>query len=238
MLTHATPVLPCQALPPVLEFYTALGFATTFEQRSPNPYAVVERDGVQLHFYGMRHYDPAASHSTCVIRTDDVDALHAAFRAGLKAAYGRVPTRGLPRIGTPADTSHGVRQFLLTDPGGNCLRVAQPLSDDHRHRPAPREPYARALHQAALFADSRDDCPAAARVLDRALDRAASGAEPPTPVELFRLLALRADVAGRLGDDAGAASARARAAAVPLTDADRAAVRDDLARLARLARLA
>ncbi|KAF0650310.1 MULTISPECIES: bleomycin resistance protein [Streptomyces] len=165
------PVLPCRTLEPVLDFYTALGFDVTFRQSSPNPYAVVSRGAVQLHFFGMRRYEPAASYSTCVLRTDDVDALHEAFRAGLKAAYGRVPTRGLPRLGALRTASHGVRQFLMTDPGGNCVRVAQDLGGDQHHRPAPPGAVARALHQAALFADSREDPAAAARVLDRVLDR-------------------------------------------------------------------
>ncbi|MEU4255271.1 VOC family protein, partial [Streptomyces fradiae] len=185
------PVLPCRTLEPVLDFYTALGFDVTFRQSSPNPYAVVSRGDVQLHFFGMRRYEPAASYSTCVLRTDDVDALHEAFRAGLKAAYGRVPTRGLPRLGALRTASHGVRQFLMTDPGGNCVRVAQDLGGDQHHRPAPPGAVARALHQAALFADSREDPAAAARVLDRVLDRVpgpvpgrtrdASGPEPSGP---------------------------------------------------------
>ncbi|MFI2226659.1 VOC family protein [Streptomyces fradiae] len=185
------PVLPCRTLEPVLDFYTALGFDVTFRQSSPNPYAVVSRGDVQLHFFGMRRYEPAASYSTCVLRTDDVDALHEAFRAGLKAAYGRVPTRGLPRLGALRTASHGVRQFLMTDPGGNCVRVAQDLGGDQHHRPAPPGAVARALHQAALFADSREDPAAAARVLDRVLDRVpgpvpgrtrdAAGPEPSGP---------------------------------------------------------
>ncbi|MFH8370136.1 bleomycin resistance protein [Streptomyces sp. NPDC018031] len=225
------PILPCRTLPPVLDFYTALGFAVTFQQRSPNPYAVVQRGGIQLQFFGMKHYDPAGSYSTCYIGTDDVDGLHRAFRAGLKETYGRVPTSGLPRIGALRDTSYGMRQFLVTDPGGNCLRVGQPVSEAHHHRPAPREPFARALHHASLLADSREDPAAAAAVIDRAL----TGDGRPTPVQLLRLLVLRADVAGRLGDERAAASALARAGAVDLTAEERESVRDDLARLSELA---
>ncbi|MEV3874020.1 VOC family protein [Streptomyces sp. NPDC049906] len=231
MTETTTPILPCRTLPPVLDFYTALGFEVTFHQRSPNPYAVVRRGGIELHFFAMKHYEPAESHSTCCIGTDDVDGLHTAFRAALKAAYGRVPTRGLPRIGALADTSHGTRQFLMTDPGGNCLRVAQPLDEDHGHRPAPREAFARALHHAALLADSKDEPAAAARVIDRVL--ALPDERPAAPL-LLRLLALRADVADRLGDGARAAGARAEAAAVPLTAGERAEVSDDLARLEQL----
>ncbi|GAA2448117.1 bleomycin resistance protein [Streptomyces lavendulocolor] len=231
MSEKTIPILPCRTLQPVLDFYTALGFEVTFQQKSPNPYAVVERGGLQLQFFGMKQYEPTASYSTCYVLTDDVDGLHEAFRAGLKAAYGKVPTRGLPRIGAVSDTSHGMRQFLLTDPGGNCLRVGRPTGAEQHHRPAPRETFARALHFAALFADSRDDPAGAAKVLDRALDLED---EHPTPVQLVRLLALRADVASRLGDDATAASALARAEAVGLTEEQRRSLHDDLRRLADL----
>ncbi|PZT70712.1 VOC family protein [Streptomyces sp. SW4] len=227
------PILPCRELGPVLGFYCALGFEVPYEQRSPNPYAVVRRGGIELHFFGMRRYDPAGSYSTCYVRTDDVDGLHREFRAGLKVAYGRVPVRGLPRIGALRDTTFGMRQFLLTDPGGNCVRIGRPISDDQHHRPAPRETFARALHHAALFADARDDPAAAAGVLDRVL---ALTDERPDPAQLFRLLVLRADVAGRLDDAPGAAAALERAAAVRLSDEERAAVRDDLARLDELRR--
>ncbi|MEU1185078.1 VOC family protein [Streptomyces sp. NPDC005820] len=225
------PILPCRTLQPVLDFYTALGFEVTFRQSSPNPYAVVERGGIQLHFFAMKRYEPTTSYSTCLIRTDDVDGLYEAFRAGLGAAYGRVPTRGLPRIGTPRDTSHGVRQFLVTDPGGNCLRIGQETSPDPHHRPAPTETFARALHHAYLFADSKEDPLAAARTIDRVLR---IEDERPTPVQLFRLLVLRAEVAGRLGDEATAASTLDRATAVRLTAGERESVRDDLARLTEL----
>lgn len=228
MTETTTPMLPCRTLAPVLDFYRALGFEVAFEQSTPNPYAAVVRGGIELHFFGMKRYDPDQSYSTCIVGTDDVDALYEAFRTGLREAYGRVPTRGLPRLGALKDTSHGTRQFLMTDPGGNCVRVAQPLSDDQHHRPAPEGTFARALHQAALFADSKDDPKAAARVLDRVLRLED---ERPTPVQLLRLLVLRADVADRLGDDERLASALGEAAEVELTDGEREEVRDDLDRL-------
>lgn len=224
------PILPCRTIQPVLDFYTALGFAVTFQQSSPNPYAVVELGGIQLHFFALRQYEPAESYSTCYIRTDDVDGLHSAFRARLKAAYGRIPTRGLPRIGSPKDTSYGTRQFLVTDPGGNCLRIGQLTSQNQRHRPAPAEPIARALHHASLFADSKNDPAGAAKIIDRAL----RDNESPTPVQLLRLLVLRADVAGRLGDEDTVRSALTRATAIQLTDQERESVRDDLQRLEEL----
>ncbi|MFI9766177.1 bleomycin resistance protein [Streptomyces sp. NPDC052415] len=222
------PILPCRTLPPVLDFYTALGFEVTFQQRSPNPFAVVERGGIQLQFFGMKQYEPTQSFSTCYVLTGDVDGLHEAFRAGLKAAYGKVPTRGLPRLGPLKDMSYGVRQFLMTDPGGNCIRVGQPTSDDPHHRPAPEETFARALHHAALFADSKDDPASAAKVIDRALGLPD---EQPTRVQLLQLLVLRADVAGRLEDGETMASALTRAEALRLTAEEQHAARDALTRL-------
>ncbi|GAA4918945.1 VOC family protein [Streptomyces coeruleoprunus] len=225
------PILPCRTIQPVLDFYTALGFEVTFLQKSPNPYAVVERGGIQLHFFGMKQYEPAESYSTCSIHSDDVDGLHEVFRASLKAAYGRVPTRGLPRIGPLKDTSHGMRQFLVTDPGGNCLRIGQQTSQDQHHRPAPKETFSRALHHASLLADSKEDPAGAAKIIDRVL---CIEDERPTPVQLLRLLVLRADVAGRLGDEEAARSALARAGAVHLTTEERESVPDDLERLKEL----
>ncbi|MFV2121075.1 bleomycin resistance protein [Streptomyces sp. Act-28] len=231
MSEKTIPILPCRTLQPVLDFYTALGFEVTFQQKSPNPYAVVQRGGIQLHFFGMKHYEPAESFSTCLVWTDGVDGLYETFRTGLKAAYGRVPNRGLPRISPPKDTSHGVRQFLMTDPGGNCIRVGQQTSDDQHHRPAPEETFARALHHASLLADSKEDLTGAAKIIDRVLRLQD---ERPTPVQLLRLLVLRADVATRAGDTQTARSAIAAATAVHLTPQERESARDDLELLTRL----
>jgi hypothetical protein len=222
------PILPCQTLPPVLEFYTALGFEVTYQQRSPNPYAVVEYGGIELQFFAMKHYEPTGSISTCYVLTDDVDGLYQAFRAGLKAAYGRIPTRGLPRVGPLKDMSYGVRQFLMTDPGGNCVRVGQRTGEERHHGPAPEETFARALHHASLLADSKGDAAGAAKVIDRVLRLTD---ETPTRLQLLQLLVLRADIAARLGDEETAATALARAAALDLTEAERDQARDALTRL-------
>ncbi|MDH2387591.1 VOC family protein [Streptomyces sp. HNM0663] len=211
MSEKTIPLLPCQAIQPVTDFYTALGFKVTYLQTAPYAYAVVERGDIQLQFFGMKQYDPAASLSGCYVLTDGVDTLYESFRSGLKAAYGRIPRRGLPRIGPLKDMSYGMRQFLMTDPGGNGIRVGQPAGDDMTFRAAPKETFARALHMAELFADSKEDLPGAARILDRALARKD---ERPTPGQLVRLLLLRADIALRMYDDELAARLRARAAGI------------------------
>lgn len=253
MTEKTIPLLPCRTIQPVVDFYSALGFEVTFIQKSPYAYVVVERGDVELQFFGMKAYDPAESISGCYVLTDDVDAMHNAFRAGLKAAYGRIPSRGLPRIGPVKDMSYGVRQFLMTDPAGNSIRIGQPNdpeSDGH-HQPAPKEPYARALHLAVTFADSKEDLGAAVKILDRALRDAGDGpgngtgdeagdggirkeGTSPTAVQLYRLLVLRGDVAQRLNDIEGARGFLGRAAAVDLTQDERTEVSDDTGRAAEL----
>jgi catechol 2,3-dioxygenase-like lactoylglutathione lyase family enzyme len=224
------PILPCRSLGENLDFYRALGFEVTFHQQRPNPYAVVERGGIELQFFSMKDYDPTQSYSTCYIVTADVDALYDAFRNGLRAALGKVPTRGLPRVGPLRDMSYGVRQFLVTDPGGNTLRFGQPISDSVAHTEAPKERFARALHTASLLGDSKGDYPAAANLLDRILasDAARSAAEQ------VRALVLRADMAIRMDDRPLAERLLGEAQTTQLTDEDRAAIRDDLRRADQL----
>ncbi|MFI2027979.1 bleomycin resistance protein [Streptomyces buecherae] len=248
MTETTTPVFPCRSIAETLDFYRALGFEVSFEQTSPNPYAVVQRGAIALHFFGMRRHDPATSYSTCLISTDAVDALHAAFRTGLRAAYGRVPTRGIPRIGPLRDTTYGVRQFLVTDPGGNCLRIGQPTGESLEHGPRPDGAFARALHLAALLGDAKGDHRQAARVLDRALARAEAAAseepgadtaggpgadaagERPTAPEWVAALVLRADLAIRLDEPERGAESLRRADGITLTAEERASVRDALRR--------
>ncbi|MDX3375009.1 VOC family protein [Streptomyces sp. ME02-6991-2A] len=232
MTEKTIPLLPCRTelIQSVVDFYTALGFETTHLQKSPYAYAVVERGAVELQLYGMKDYDPATSHSSCYVLTEDVDGLHAAFRAGLKAAYGRIPTRGLPRIGPLKDMSYGVRQFLATDPTGNTIRVGQAIGDEEPAT-APKETFARALHMADLFADSKQDYPGAAKIIDRVLNLED---ERPTPVQRVQLLVLRGDIAQRLGDTEAARARLEEASSVPLSTEEQEAARDALARLGDL----
>ncbi|MFE7135349.1 bleomycin resistance protein [Streptomyces sp. NPDC057638] len=233
MTEKTIPLLPCRTelIQSVVDFYTALGFETTFRQQSPYAYVVVERGPVEFQFLGMKEYDPSASYSGCYLLTEDVETLHQAFRRGLKEAYGRIPTRGLPRIGPLKDMSYGVRQFLITDPTGNSIRVGQKISEDQHHRPAPRETFAKALHTADLYVDSKEDLKGAAKILDRAL---ALTDETPTPVQLLRMLVLRGDIAQREGERERAGALLTRAGEVRLSDAERQEARDALARLADL----
>ena len=196
----------------------------------------MERGRIELHFFVLRELRPKDSYSSCYVIVRDIDPLYADFRAQLKRTLGRVPTRGIPRIGFLKDMSYGVRQFLMTDPGGNTIRIGQPLQTDAAARAPDAAPargrLGKALDAAVLLAESKGDPPTAARVLDGALE-----ASPDAPVILrVKAWILRADVALAMDDDALAASLLAEVARTQLTDEDRATLADELARAEDLRR--
>jgi catechol 2,3-dioxygenase-like lactoylglutathione lyase family enzyme len=215
------PILPCRSINEVLDFYVALGFEVTYQQKSPNTFATVQRGGIELHFFVLRALDPADSYSTCYVITPDVDELYQSFRDGIRAATGRVPLRGVPRIGALKDMSYGVRQFVMTDPGGNMIRIGQPITTTTTEK----NRLARALRTALMLGDSKEDFAAAAKTLDRAL----SAADDAPDTTRFRALVFRADLAMRLGDSPEALLAAAEQ--IPLDDAERATLTDDLQRV-------
>jgi hypothetical protein len=159
-----------------------------------------------------------------------VDALHAAFVAGLRTTFGRVPTRGIPRISTPRDMTYGVRQFIVVDPGGNHIRIGQPLGS----MPSPPAERGgrleRALVSAITLAESKGDDPAAAKVIDSAF---AADPRPPDTVRV-RALILHAEVAYRMGEEERARAGLDEVRAIRLSDEERAMLASDLRRAADL----
>jgi hypothetical protein len=225
------PILPCRSIDDQISFYESLGFEVTYRQKAPNFFAAIRRGAIELQFFTMKGYEPAISYSTCYVMVSDVDRLYADFRAGLKQSLGRIPTRGIPRIGAIGDMSYGVRQFLLTDPGGNIIRIGQPLQEADAvasDEPLPR--LERALAAASLLLYSKEDPETTARVIDDAL------AATPDASDRLRVQAwvLRADAAHALGDDAGAAALLDQAERMALEPAERASLADELGRAAEL----
>jgi hypothetical protein len=95
------PCLPCRRLDDVLPFYQALGFEVTHRQERPGPYAAVRRGGIELHFFAIAAFDPAESLGNVVVKVGDPGVLHAAFAAGLRQEFGKVPVSGVPRMTAP-----------------------------------------------------------------------------------------------------------------------------------------
>lgn len=228
MTEQTIPGLMARSIEPVADFYAALGFEITFRQTAPYQFLSVRRGGIELNFYGDKKFAPESSAHGCLVNTDDVDYLYAVFTEGLREAFGSVPVQGIPRVGALKDMSYGVRQFLMIDPGGNTIQIAQPISENQRHRPLPKETFDRAIHMGSLFADSKQDLDLAVKVLDRALHRTD---EQPAAAQLVKLLVLRADVAIRQDEPTLARQLLTRAREAGISGPELA---DDLRRAAEL----
>lgn len=224
------PLLPCRSINEMLEFYCALGFEVTYQQSRPNNYAAVRRGGIELHFFSMREYEAADSYSSCYAVTTDVDGLYKAFTAGLRQKYGRLPSAGIPRV-IPLKNKTGRREFIIVDPGGNWIRIGQPLAattgdEDQATQKAGSTKLSRALHAATLLADSKGDYVAAAKMLDAAL--AQDGAGPAN--QRLQALVFRAGLAITMADHPRARMILNEVRQIPLHDENRDALAADLQR--------
>ncbi len=207
-----------------LDFWRALGFEVLHDQRRPYIYLSVRRGGVQVDFTGQ------AGPGLLLWACDDVDALHQTFRAGIKAAFGRVPRSGLPRLGAVSQQKQD-RRFNMADPDGNHLIVLTPgraAADDPGHTGL-----GRAVKAARLSAYGEENLEWAAAHLDDAL-RAAAGESPRARLAAW---VLRADMAALMGD-AFALAGALRAARAAAAELDAAARRDAAADLRTLDHLA
>ena len=227
------PMLPCVALGPILDFYELLGFEATHKQESPYVYAALERNGAQVHFHGMKHHDPQNAFTGCLILVDEVERLHEGFASALRGAFGKVPIKGLPRI-TRMRT--GQTRFTVVDPSGNSITFIQRdepegYGDDDVDEANGASHLVKALKLARRLRDFKNDDQAAAKVLDAALRKSSS----ETALERARALAWRIELAFAMGDESRATALVTELRKLSLSGADREALRDDLAAVAKLA---
>lgn len=232
-VVRTIPTLPCASIDDVIAFYRALGFEQRYRQLRPNPYAVVRRDDIELHFFGMSGFDPEHSYGSCIIASPDVRALYESFAAGMRVAYGKLLIAGIPRMTRPRERKNAkeVSGFSVVDPGGNWIRIFQ---DDDRGGGATPEGasvLARTLENAVVLGESKGDDRQAARILDATLQRHGSSAPAVDRVEA---LVYRAELAVRLGEGPRAASLLTEVRNVELRDDDRDRLQDALANAAEL----
>ncbi|WP_174188436.1 VOC family protein [Nocardia barduliensis] len=212
------PLLPCGSIDEIVEFYTMLGFTRTYYQLRPNPCVGLQREDLQLQFFGMPDFRPEDSYGSCIVAVPDTQQLFEAFAAGMRAVHGKLLVSGIPRMTRPrkrknADNHSG---FTVIDPGGNWIRIFPLPGTGAAGAPALGK-LARVLDNAVVLGDSKGDDQQAAKILDAALARE-QGRAPAA--ELVEALAYRAELAIRAGDTTTAADALTRARAVPLTEAE------------------
>lgn len=184
------PLLPCQQLDPLLDFYRTLGFKVTYEQTSPYVYAAVMRGAADLHFHKPKGKDINKTSGTCLIFVPSIESYYKAFTDALRTRHGKVPTAGEPRI---TRLQKGQTRFTLFDPAGNRLvYIVQDEPDrDYSEYETPRSKMVHAIEMAAFLRDTYTDDQAAALVLDKALAKD----EPAEPIDRALALASRAELA-------------------------------------------
>lgn len=192
------PVLPYVSIDATLTFWETLGFAITYRQDKPYKYAVIERQGCQLHFVHFKGAEVSAAYSGCLIMIYDVEQVHKEFSDSLKATLGKVPTSGLPRISRmkPKQT-----RFTITDPSGNSVIFIQlGTKDEEDYNVVNQEglsPLGKSIALAIRLRDFKEDYLAAAKTLDNILKKDLEKADKHEHAEA---LIMRAELARILND--------------------------------------
>jgi len=191
-----TPIFPCRSLDELIDFYRVLGFEATYQQKSPNPYAVLERVWLRLDFYGVKQHVPNQCYHTCYILTDEADELYEAFTNALRGHYGKLPTRGLPRISEIRDKKYGVREFMFSDVAGNCIRIGRKIAIQEeeiysKEIEAASKRLSLVLDFAYKSEDEEDELEKVSAVLDKAIEKDKDN----HCRNLYKVMILRADLA-------------------------------------------
>jgi hypothetical protein len=165
-----TPILPCVSVEATQTFYENLGFRTTYVQQRPYIYLAVAWSGFELHFrnapVGM---DPANEDGgAAIVFVDAVAPYYEAFVAAMRAAHGKVLTKGLPRI---TRLRPGASRFTLYDPSGNSIIIIQRDEPDELEYggSSALTGLARAMDNARNYSEFKNDDKAAYRHLRSAL---------------------------------------------------------------------
>jgi catechol 2,3-dioxygenase-like lactoylglutathione lyase family enzyme len=106
----AIPVLPSSDLDRTAAFYAPVGF---IEAKRHEGYLLLHGGDVELHFGLCAHVTPGQ----CFLFVGDAMKLW-------KQLHG---VRRIDRIGPIVEQDYGLREFVLTDPDGNQVRIGSPL---------------------------------------------------------------------------------------------------------------
>jgi len=114
----STPTLPVKTLSDAVNFYERAGFGVrvyTTPDGQPGDFAFVDVDGQSVFDLDVADIDPSRNGAGCYLIVDDVEEWHANM------------TRAALPVSPLADQPWGMREFTLTDPSGNCVRIGRSL---------------------------------------------------------------------------------------------------------------
>jgi len=120
MLTAIIPKLPMRDKATTRTYYVdQLGF-TVFGTEDHEGYLMLERDGLQLHFFAHKDLDPKANYGQVYLRTDAIEEL-----------YRSLVDRGVAihPHGALQFKPWGQKEFALLDPDHNLLTFGQTVQE-------------------------------------------------------------------------------------------------------------
>lgn len=123
--------MPCPDIRTQVAFYEVLGFEVLGVYTSPNPYAALKWNNIELHFWGSRKIVAPENSTMCFLMVRDVDEVNRVFTAALKKHYGKIPRTGFPKITKVRSLVDDCR-FTLTDPGGNTLFIGRKATEEDK----------------------------------------------------------------------------------------------------------
>ena len=116
----AIPILPSRNLDETRAFYERLGFqAAGWWPDTFGGYAILVRGDLSMHFFSFKDISPDQNYAQCYWRVKDVDALYAEFHSAGLSRY------GTPRLEPVEDKPWGMREFSISDPNGNLIRIGR-----------------------------------------------------------------------------------------------------------------
>jgi catechol 2,3-dioxygenase-like lactoylglutathione lyase family enzyme len=115
MLTAIHPKLPMRDKASTRAFYTKMGF-TVFGNAEYDGYLMMERDGLQIHFFAYPDLNPAENYGQIYLRTREIDALYRTFLEQ------QVP---IHPNGSLQVKPWGQKEFAVLDSDNNLLTFGQ-----------------------------------------------------------------------------------------------------------------
>jgi hypothetical protein len=118
MLTAVNPKLPMRDKAVTKEYYiNQLGFK---ELGDPHftAYLMVEKEGIEIHFFEFKDLDPAINYGQVYIRTNDIAGLYQTLLDNQVSIHPNGPLQAKP---------WGQLEFSLLDPDNNLLTFGQKL---------------------------------------------------------------------------------------------------------------
>jgi catechol 2,3-dioxygenase-like lactoylglutathione lyase family enzyme len=118
MFTAINPKLPMRDKAVSRDYYVnQLGFK---ELGDPHfkPYLMVEKDGIEIHFFEYKDLDPSTNYGQVYIRTNDIGGLYQTLLDNQVTIHPNGPLQAKP---------WGQLEFSLLDPDNNLLTFGQKI---------------------------------------------------------------------------------------------------------------